>query len=137
MNIRVVLSIVSVDCFYDGLRFLGRGRVIEIDEWFSVDLACENWKIFPDPGNIYCCDFFDQYLDPRTTADIGNVTYYKFTNRFLELRLHLDVYACSFNFQLVGCQRHGGGEVLHRPSLHIKPGEVQWAGDHGSHKKTG
>jgi hypothetical protein len=80
MNIRIVFSVIPVGRFYDDIGLLGGGSVIEVDEWFSVNVAFENREIFPKLSNINRCDFLNQSPDPRTLFYITRTTRYKFSN---------------------------------------------------------
>src|SRR5712692_6071870 len=52
MNVRIILPVVPVECLDDLFRFLGCGRVVEIDQGFPVDDPFEDWKVFSYLVNI-------------------------------------------------------------------------------------
>ena len=60
VNIRIGFGVSTRNRIDDGLRFLGRRAVVEIDQRFAVDLARKNGKIRAD--RFYIIQSSDPYL---------------------------------------------------------------------------
>src|SRR6185503_10655933 len=52
MNVRVFLFDVGAAAIDDDLRYLRRGRVVEIDEWFAVDSLLQDWEVSANAFDI-------------------------------------------------------------------------------------
>jgi len=69
MNIRIDFAIVIVKGVYDYAWLLRCGRIIEVDEWFSVDSPLEYWEIFSDSLYVHGRKFLNQTLDLQARFD--------------------------------------------------------------------